>query len=744
MGMLRWVPEKQFFSSLLITFSTLVSLVIVAVSYVLYVQFVDIEKRNIYEHSEESLAQISTTADSMLENVKMVASQILLDKEIPRAFYLTETEPQELQRIGERLNLIGSMPFLHSVYLYNSKLDLFYTNQRAQIPSAGFDDQGIVELLRTFDPSQNFKPITRTIHNSTSFANMDYTVFTFIHMESMGPDSMNAIVLNITDSWMINAISSMDKSREGGIFIMDAGGNPVSSIYKDQTLSNVHRQEFAQTILQSGDISGHFIGDVDNTRSLVTYASSEALGWKFVRYTPYQDAIQEISRIRTRTILAALAVFLAGLALAYVTSRRLNRPVAYMTAKLLRQSDTIREHSYKGRQEMLRRLLAAEGTALPNGVQNKLTEFGCKLQPDEPVRMLLLMIDRTKAFAAQYNLRDRELLRFGIMNIAAEVVAARTRCETIDAAEDHLVILFHDDRPHDLEAWAQEIQLNVLKHLKLSVTAVYSERGNRLSEAGRLYHACREASAYRVFAGWGAVLYAEQTEQLEAADYRYPVHKEEQMTDALMLGRMGEVRSLCLSILESTEGSSCRNLHLTMFRLFFSIQMVADTLEKASGFGFDVRFHELFAELSELERLQDMKEKFTELFAQMESRMDVRKNAKYDELMRRITEMIDRQFMNEDLGLDSIADALNMSPVYLGRLIKKYTSKSVVDYINEVRIEKAVSMLQDSDKLIASIASDTGFTSNSYFGRVFKKYKGITPNEYRLLSRHTAQEMEEA
>jgi two-component system response regulator YesN len=742
--MLKWVPEKHFFSSLLLYFSTLVSLVILTVSYILYVQFVDIEKHNIFERGEESLSQISTTADSMLENVKMAVSQILLDKEITRVFYLSETEPQEMQRIGERLHLIGSMPFLHSVYLYNSKMDLFYTNQQMLIPSSGFHDQGIVELLKTFEPSQNFKPITRRIPNSTHFANMDYNVYTFIYTESMGPDSRNSIVLNITDSWMINAISSLDKSQEGGIFIMDSGGVLVSSVYKDRTLSNVRRQEFAQTILQSEDVSGHFIGEVDGARSLVTYASSEALGWKFVRYMPYRDAIQEVSRIRGTTILVALAVFLAGLALAYATSRRLNRPVEHLTEKLLRQSDTIREHSYKGKQETMRRLLAAEETELPHGVKRKLAEFGCKLPSEGPVRMLLLMVDQAKAFASQYNLRDRELLRFGIMNIAAEVIEGRARCETIDANEDHLVVLFRDDGNQDLEAWAREIRQNVRDHLKLSVTAVFSPRGSRLAEAGSLYHACREAAAYRVFAGWGAVLYAERTEQLEAVAYRYPVQKEEQMTDALMLGHMGEVRSLCLSILDSTAGSSYRNLHLTMSRLFFAIHMVADTLEKASGFGFDVRFHELFAELSELERLEDMKMKFSELFHHMERRMNEKKNAKYDELMNRITEMIDNQFMNEDLGLDSIADALNMSPVYLGRLIKKYTSKSVVDYINEVRIEKAAGMLRDSDKLIAAIARDTGFTGNSYFGRVFKKYKGITPNEYRLQSRNSAQGMEEA
>jgi two-component system response regulator YesN len=741
-AMLRWVPEKHYFSSLLIYFTALVSLVILAVSYMLYVQFINVEKKNIYKYSEESLSQISTTADSMLENAKMVISQIILDREISRYFYQTETDPMELQRITERIKLIGSIPFVHSVYLYNSKLDQFYSNNQSFINGDSFQDLGIIDILKDFDPSRNLKPITRTVKNSTDFVNMDYNVYTFIHNETMSPGNTNSIILNITDTWMKNAISTMDKSRKGGIFIMDAKGVLVSSIYKDQILSNVSRQEFAQRILQSGEAAGHFIGDVDGTRSLVTYASSEALGWKFVRYTPYRDALKEINQIRTRTIVVALAVLLAGIVLAYVTSRRLNRPVESMTKKLLQQSDAIREHSYKVKQDFLRQLIAAEGGSISNGIRKKLEGYECKLHDDEPVRMLLLQLDRYKAFTLQYNSKDQGLLRFGIMNIAAEVISAFTVCETVDTAEDHIVVIFQECEHMDLEAWAREIQMNVRQHLKLSVTAVFSPPGARLSELAEMYSISQEAASYRVFAGWESLLFAEQTAQMEMVSFRYPIQKEEQLTDALMLGRMEEVRNLCLSILEATEGSSYRNLHLTVFRLFFSINMVADTLEKASGFGFSVRFNELFVELSELERLEDIKQKFMELFHHMESRLSEKKNAKYDELMRRISGIIDSQFMNKDLSLDNIADMLNMSPVYLGRLIKKYTSKSVIDYINEVRIEKAGAMLCNTDKLIASIAEETGFTSNSYFGRVFKKYKGISPNEYRLKARQPDKEQE--
>ena len=337
-----------------------------------------------------------------------------------------------------------------------------------------------------------------------------------------------------------------------------------------------------------------------------------------------------------------------------------------------------------------------------------------------------------------YSFKDRSLLQFGIMNIASEIISAHTVCETMDLGGDHTVLVLQESGLENIREWVVEIQSNVKKHLKLSVTVAVSSLGNGLADWRRLYQAALDASQYRVFSGWESVLYADDVlAGLELRQYRYPLQKEEQLTDSLMLGRMEEVRGLCLSILNSTEGFSYQDLHLTMFRLFFAIQMVADTLEKASGFGFSIRFSELYAELSELERLEDMKEKFMELFRHMEERIGEKKNAKYDELMRTISGIIDSQYMKEDLSLDTVADALNMSPVYLGRLFKKYVSKSLTDYINEVRIAKAELLLRDTDKLIANIAVETGFAGNSYFGKVFKKYKGVSPNEYRSKLRGT-------
>ena len=309
MKLAKHMPESRYFSSLFLYSAALIAVVVLAVSYFLYVNFVGIEQKKMFAYAEESLSQISSTADSMQENVKMTISQILNDREIYKGFYQEETDLVETRTITDRVNLIGSLPFLHSVYIYNKKQNLFYTSSAGLQKGEYFSDQGIMDILKMHTTAMNLKPITRIIKNSTNVGNMDYYVYTYLFQE---PSGSGSIVLNISDSWMKQAIATIDKSQSGGIIILDAGGVLVSSIYKDQMLNDLSQQAFVKEIMQAEQKSGHFIGQVDGTKSLVTYASSDALDWKFVRYTPYDDVVGEVNKMRNRTLQLCLLVILPG------------------------------------------------------------------------------------------------------------------------------------------------------------------------------------------------------------------------------------------------------------------------------------------------------------------------------------------------------------------------------------------------------------------------------------------------
>lgn len=86
---------------------------------------------------------------------------------------------------------------------------------------------------------------------------------------------------------------------------------------------------------------------------------------------------------------------------------------------------------------------------------------------------------------------------------------------------------------------------------------------------------------------------------------------------------------------------------------------------------------------------------------------------------------------HRQLTLDEVASVANMSREAFCRFFRERTRKTLVTYLNELRVSNACHALQHSDQTIASIAFSCGFANLSHFNRVFLKVSGVTPRQYR-------------
>ena len=82
----------------------------------------------------------------------------------------------------------------------------------------------------------------------------------------------------------------------------------------------------------------------------------------------------------------------------------------------------------------------------------------------------------------------------------------------------------------------------------------------------------------------------------------------------------------------------------------------------------------------------------------------------------------------------NLAELVNLSPGYLGDLLKKETGLNAQEHIHQAIIEQAKNSLQNSNKSVSEIAYKLGFEYPQYFSRLFKQKTGITPLEYRNLN----------
>ena len=89
------------------------------------------------------------------------------------------------------------------------------------------------------------------------------------------------------------------------------------------------------------------------------------------------------------------------------------------------------------------------------------------------------------------------------------------------------------------------------------------------------------------------------------------------------------------------------------------------------------------------------------------------------------------QHLSEEIYVELLAERLNLSSGYLSTYFKDKTGMNIVDYINETRIMKASSLLADNKLRVQDVSEAVGYRNITSFNRMFKKYMGLTPSEFR-------------
>ncbi len=111
----------------------------------------------------------------------------------------------------------------------------------------------------------------------------------------------------------------------------------------------------------------------------------------------------------------------------------------------------------------------------------------------------------------------------------------------------------------------------------------------------------------------------------------------------------------------------------------------------------------------------------------------IEKSESINPLIRRILDYIETNY-SDDISLKTLAIELNTNANYLGQLFKEETGEYFSDYLNTVRINKAMELLRNTSKNTKDISADAGYKDVNYFYRTFKKFTGVSPSEYRNIT----------
>jgi len=90
-----------------------------------------------------------------------------------------------------------------------------------------------------------------------------------------------------------------------------------------------------------------------------------------------------------------------------------------------------------------------------------------------------------------------------------------------------------------------------------------------------------------------------------------------------------------------------------------------------------------------------------------------------------------RRHCHEPIGRDDAAAAACMSPAHFSRLFRRHFGRTFTETMARIRIDRAAGLLATTERPLSLVALECGFSDQSYFTKVFRRLRGMTPLAYR-------------
>ena len=207
----------------------------------------------------------------------------------------------------------------------------------------------------------------------------------------------------------------------------------------------------------------------------------------------------------------------------------------------------------------------------------------------------------------------------------------------------------------------------------------------------------------------------------------------ERIKELLGSGSPSECRGVLDSVLRDMRFDDMTSLMLRLYACM-DIYIAAKSFSKEIGVT-DEQFSARFGSVDDIEpRLGTsggIREFLYDILMQcMEWRADGARGSAGN-TMQTALRYIEESYMNCELSLGSVAEAVGLSPSYLCMLFKKETGRNFSDHLTRVRIRRAKELLCCTNKMVYEVAYDVGFSDYRYFSQIFKKNTGMTPRQFQ-------------
>ncbi|MEV5025618.1 response regulator transcription factor [Paenibacillus sp. LPE1-1-1.1] len=366
---------------------------------------------------------------------------------------------------------------------------------------------------------------------------------------------------------------------------------------------------------------------------------------------------------------------------------------------------------------------------------SRLQELDTRLNQDMQVILVCGRVDRWKE---GYSTSDKTLLLYAVQNIAEEYMQGAIMLP-IMLGGSYFVWLIQSKAPEEMpweemESYVQgtleSIQYKCKELLSVPVSFICHERPLAWNEIPKTYKLLKQNLILGLGSGEEMILlFREQDRVTSVSDV--PGLLLTRIENTFEVGQEQMFQDLLSELFQRVPN------HFTVYaQAYYAVAVILlnqwNKMHR-SGLTPDVNADPMIGRLLDVNS-HLTKEQAHQFLSQMGQDIFREGKQEQDERTHRIIQKLNKYIvdhLNKDLSLAILADAVYLNPSYLSNLYKTFTGRNISDYITELRVERAKTLLAESHAKVQEIACAVGFDTAGYFTRFFKRHVGVTPQEFR-------------
>ncbi len=726
-------------------------------------------KDNIVSDGHSELVMFNQEIDSKIDTLYKLIYKSQLDPIIRSIDGKKQADYYDYLQIRDYTQqVLATYPYIHDVLFYDKNNSLFVSNQGVfnshDLVTFNFINEEKDEL---FWSEYLTKPNTANTYPKSDFLSQDtyYSKSLVIGYDIKKELSVVAAEHNAFKNFRMLIFLDASKMSEfygENTLVYDMDKNEVLF---DNTTTSVDIHEVLSKINDSGLESGSI--DLKDSEAYIFYARSKSYGWYYLKGISYQKALDKIKAFNSFALLAIISMFFGSFFLSYFFSLKFYRPIQRLTDLVEKSSTELPEYFYgvskrrKGNEMQKIYLYLTH-------INNNYEAIKRKYQMMQDIYKELFYVklikndeaDVNENIIKELNIDPADFNNFIVINYTLNFKSGFYKLyqnednvdkitlsikELIDMVLKNMSINSYSfqidlyssiailplaDKNFDIRDFERKVS-SMLKndsdilYVNFAISKVYQG----LSQLKAAYIEATKLSEYHSIKMQTQFATAAQVKQMN----------NEKIPRRLYIKIRSIVELLKLESFNDSIGELTRYLEETAMPITYVkkglITMVNDILgnteidNRIAYEGLDSIYKDIDTMRSK-DDYNNIIERINNICSDPSGEVDY--NCRNYVVEDMVTFM--KENFSDEISLELFSEKYRLSPIYLSKLFKDFKGVNYTDYLNEIRMEKALDFLLNTDIKVKDISTKIGYKDPNAFIRAFKNNYGISPGKYRRIN----------